>query len=166
MHEQWRPVTIPEFLGLYEVSNLGNIRSKRCVNLRGDYDRSGYHRIVLQNNGYTKRFLVHRLVAEAFLGPRPDGMTVNHKNGKKADNREYNLEYMTQSENELHSFRELGRTTPAGSKHWNHKLTEDDVRTIRAQREAGRSLNELSQIHNVNVASISLICNRRTWRHI
>jgi hypothetical protein len=46
---------------------------------------------------------VHVLVAEVFLGPRPNGAEINHKNGIKADNHYRNLEYTTQAENFQHA---------------------------------------------------------------
>lgn len=163
MIEIWLP--IKGYEGLYWVSSLGNIRSVRVAFMAGDCDRFGYRRIVLQNNRHVKRFLIHRLVAEAFIGPRGPGMTVNHKNGKKGDNRAENLEYLTQGQNEQHSFDKLGRTSPGGSRHWNHKITEQDVIHIIALRPT-HSLKQLSEKFGVNVASISLICNRRTWRNV
>ena len=164
MHEHWLPVKGYE--GLYWVSNLGNVRSKRVEFMAGDSDRCGYRRVVLQNKGHAKRFLIHRLVAEAFIGPRPPKMTVNHKNGKKADNRAENLEYLTQGENEKHSFDHLGRKSPTGSKHWNSKLAEDDIVQILAMRKAGALLREISARFGIGVPTISMICNRQIWRGI
>ncbi len=163
MGEHWRP--IKNYEGLYWVSDLGNIRSVRVACMAGDRDRFGYRRIVLQNNKRVKRFLIHRLVAEAFIGPREEGMTVNHKNGKKADNRAENLEYLTQGENEQHSFDKLGRVSPGGSRHWNHKITEQDVIQIIALRPT-HSLKQLTEKFGVGAPTISMICNRRIWRRV
>lgn len=122
MKEIWKE--IKGYEGAFEVSNLGNFRSKdrkvpcRWGGLRTYPGKSlktetiveGYQRIVLMKNAIKKRYMCHRLVAEAFI-PNPDNKPfVNHKNGDKADNRACNLEWCTQSENELHSHRELGNT--------------------------------------------------------
>lgn len=103
MEEIWKEVLGYE--GLYEVSNLGNIRSL-------NYNRKGYVQNLLQhknNNGYLtvmltlhgkqKRLLVHRLVAEAFI-PNPfDLPCVNHLDESFTNNRANNLEWCTQRYN-------------------------------------------------------------------
>jgi HNH endonuclease/NUMOD4 motif len=163
MKEHWLPIRGYE--ELYWVSNLGNVRSIRVDYLIGDFDRCGYRRVVLHNSGNKKRFLVHRLVADAFIGPREGKMTVNHKNGHKYDNSADNLEYMTQSANEKHSFDHLGRKSPTGSKHWNSKLTESQVQEIIGKRSS-HSLKELSEEYGVGLPTISMICNRLIWRNV
>jgi hypothetical protein len=99
--EEWRPVVGYE--GLYEVSNLGRVqRGDRLRKLSpNDY---GYIVVQLWRDGQYRQFLVHVLVAAAFLGPCPDGYEVNHKHGDKADNRASELEYMTRSDNNKHAY--------------------------------------------------------------
>lgn len=115
--EVWRETTVSS---LYEVSNRGRIRSKdRYVKdgalfVRGKIlspaNSRGYRRVGIadprydrkpgQRNDYIRGFFVHRLVANAFLGPMPKaGMVVDHINGCKHDNRVENLRWVTQSEN-------------------------------------------------------------------
>jgi len=117
--EAWRP--IDGFEGLYEVSNAGRIRrvgkAARNGNGRGggatigriltpqQSSRNGYLSIQLWSNGKPKMYLVHVLVASAFLGPCPDGLEVNHADGNKQNAAAYNLEYMTHSENNKHAYR-------------------------------------------------------------
>jgi hypothetical protein len=108
MDEQWRP--IPSTPG-YEASSLGRIRSVDRVveTVRGPSRRRGkVLALVLPKDGYmqiatpgrgTRK--VHRLVAEAWLGPRPDGLHVLHGPGGQQDNRPSNLRYGTRSENML-----------------------------------------------------------------
>ncbi|MFV8266502.1 NUMOD4 motif-containing HNH endonuclease [Mycolicibacterium peregrinum] len=107
--EQWRPVI--GFEGLYEVSDQGRVRSlgqfargshgsQRFVRgrvLRPAPSKTGHLTVALGRGGGTK--LVHALVAEAFIGPRPAGMDVCHGNGVPSDNRVDNLRYGTRSEN-------------------------------------------------------------------
>lgn len=81
-----------------------------------------------------KSFLVHRLVAEAFLGDRP-GMHVNHKNGNKLDNRLENLEWVTNQENIDHARKVLGKTGH-GTANGRCKISPEMVLKI---REKGRT---------------------------
>ena len=115
MKEIWKPIIGYE--NLYEVSNLGNIRSidrmvsrvdrwgnKGSVLIKGILlvpvkMKSGYLQVSLCKNGTSKRFLIHRIVASAFIENPYNKETVNHKNEIKADNRVENLEWMTLVEN-------------------------------------------------------------------
>ena len=110
MAEQWRD--IPGWEGLYQVSNIGQVRSLdreiRCINgvlkrLRGKVltpaaAPSGHMSVVL-GRGNTKQ--VHQLVMSAFVGPKPAGMEVLHKDHNPGNNRRSNLKYGTRSENVL-----------------------------------------------------------------
>lgn len=103
--EIWK--CIPGYKKLYQVSNLGNVRSLN-YNKTGSIrllkiviTNSGYLSASLQTNKKPKRFLVHQLVAMAFLNHAPCGMNlvVNHINFNKLDNRLKNLEVITAREN-------------------------------------------------------------------
>lgn len=111
MEEIWKD--IDGYDGLYQVSNLGNIRSLDVlVNCRGcgkrirkgrvlkqKIDKYGYYCVCLCENNKRKYFTVHRLVAQAFL-PNPDNLPqVNHKDENKLNNRVDNLEYCTNKYN-------------------------------------------------------------------
>lgn len=110
--EEWRPVV--GFVGYYEVSNQGNVRSVSRV-VRGQSKQGGYHqmgKVVAKYkdvNGYFCAHLcrdgisinkkIHRMVAEAFI-PNPDNLPViNHKDEVKTNNRVENLEWCTQQYN-------------------------------------------------------------------
>ena len=92
----------------YEVSSNGDLRNKNtgriiAKNLAG----AGYVKADLWANGQRTQTTVHRLVAEAFLGPA-EGREVNHKNGNKQDNRVSNLEWCSRSDNVNHGYYKLG----------------------------------------------------------
>ena len=111
MLEIWRD--IKNYEGIYEVSNLGRIKS---ISRNGTIKENrilkpnkvmGYSQVGLQKYGTRKYKKIHRLVAEAFI-PNPENKKeVNHKDGNKANNCVDNLEWVTTSENQLHSYYEL-----------------------------------------------------------
>lgn len=103
MKEIWKD--IPEFEGLYQVSNLGKVKSfqgstkygkpKEMI-LRPCLINSGYHVVTLYSKNRTKRkFQVHRLVAEAFIQNPNNLPCVNHKDENKINNSVNNLEWCT-----------------------------------------------------------------------
>ena len=74
--------------------------------------KSGYLAVRINHRGSAYLLLAHRLVWEALRGPIPAGMTVNHLDGCKTNNHPENLEVVTQSDNNKHAYRMLGRTAP------------------------------------------------------
>lgn len=122
MNEIWKE--IPGYEGYFEVSNLGNFRSKdRIVPYRKSGVRNypgkplkveqmsdGYQRIVLMKDAVKKRYMCHRLVALTFI-PNPNNLPqVNHIDGVRNNNCVENLEWCTQSQNERHSVDILGKS--------------------------------------------------------
>lgn len=90
----------------YMVSNFGRVKSLNYNHYQGKEHilkqaktRIGYLQVGLYKNGKRRNFLVHRLVWEAFNGPIPEGMQINHLNEEKTDNRLENLSLMTAKEN-------------------------------------------------------------------
>ena len=107
---------IQGFEGYYQISNLGNVRSLNQSNnktklLTQESIKSKtvfYKRVKLHKNGYTKRFLVHRLVAIHFIPNPKNKPQVNHIDNNTSNNNSNNLEWCTGSENMKHS-RDQGR---------------------------------------------------------
>ena len=100
---------IKGYEGLYQVSNLGRVKSLRRWNageriLKSIKNKNGYYRVHLLKNGNSKNFYIHRLVVGAFLENKENKPCTNHKNGIKADNRAENLEHCTIGENNKHAF--------------------------------------------------------------
>ena len=100
-HEQWRD--IDGYDGMYQVSDLGRVRSRKSGEwkvMSASKNNSGYLIVQLSKDGKKKHFLVHRLVAHAFIPNDDESKTIiNHKNECKDWNKVDNLEYCTQQYN-------------------------------------------------------------------
>lgn len=95
--EQWRD--IDGYNGMYQVSDLGRVRSKKYGDWRVLKPRKsgcGYFSVTLSENGQLRYFLVHRLVAQAFIPNDDESKTqINHRDEDKQNNKVSNLEYCT-----------------------------------------------------------------------
>ena len=129
---------IKGYEGLYQVSDKGQVLSLEKKRGHRIYprkiltiitDETGYSKVSLFKNGKTKRCLIHRLVAQAFLKNNNNYPQVNHKDGNKANNTIENLEYCTASENMKHAVKmglNKGRNKVIHRQH----LTTDEIRDI------------------------------------
>lgn len=110
--EIWKPVITEGFESIYEVSNLGRVRSmprriqgsNRDINyslriLKQNIDTGGYSQVTLCNSTTRRTIGVHVLVAESFICPRPLGLDVCHNDGRATHNHPENLRWGTRSEN-------------------------------------------------------------------
>jgi len=105
MDEEWKD--IEGYEGIYAVSSWGRVRDLRNGHfyLNDIYTRRDYVKIQLFNNGSSKAFYAHRLVANAFLKDRLSNQKiVNHKNGIRSDNHIENLEWCDYAHNTIHTF--------------------------------------------------------------
>lgn len=152
--------------GRYAADADGNIYSRlrdRWRKLRPFRDSRGRMKVTL--SGSRGNTMVHRIIAETFLGPRPTGAVVRHLNGDIEDNRAANLAYGTQQENVddmlLHGTRCFGERNPRS------KLSEAEVRFIRGLAASGAfSFRQIARAFGMEHKAISNIASRRTWGHI
>ena len=171
--EIWKPVF--GWGDCYVVSDLGHVARvatrggrKMWRPMAGRIDGNGYASVPLSRLGKQKVRLIHRVVWEAFHGPIPHKIEINHKNGIKFDNRLTNFELVTRQENMKHGFRELGfsRNRTQGAIHPKSKLWEEDVRKILELRAAGIRRHVVAEQFNVADVAIRLIEKGDNWRHL
>lgn len=166
-NEVWKD--IPEYEGLYQVSNYGRVKT-----LHGKYPRllipdvmkNGYLRSALSKNSITKRFLNHRLVLITFLPDFDKNLQCNHKNGIKTDNRLENLEPCTNQENAIHAVKNGLRVAAKGEKQGLSKLTEENVKLIKLALSRNENKTALAKKFKVGRTSIRKIASGETWKHI
>ena len=113
--ELWKPCE--DYEEYYEVSNTGVVRSIDRTITRSDgalrtykgkvlatsFDRRGYVNAYLSKEGKDKRVRIHRLVAYAFIYNENEKPQVNHLDGDKSNNNDWNLEWATNLENIQHA---------------------------------------------------------------
>lgn len=165
--EEWKD--IKGYEGLYQVSNLGNVKSlKRNVKTRHPgktyvieekirkvtYNRGGYALIVLSKCGKNKTCLVHRLVAEAFVSnPDPENFVlVNHKDENKRNNKSDNLEWCTTTYNNTYRNIHLRRNFDS----INRKIIQYDLDMNEIKR--WKSVAEASDFYKIANTNIIKCC--------
>lgn len=161
--KEWKPF----FGGVYEVSDAGDV--KRIKPGRGamvghclahPIDSSGYPNISFCVDGKQNQFRLHNVVAELFLGDRPDGTEINHKDGDKANCAASNLEYVTKSVNIKHAH-DAGLIRKPGRR---SQLTRVDVIAIRDMRENGETQGNIAKRFGIDQGHVSAIVNNKIWR--
>lgn len=163
MEEEYRDVV--GFEDYFQISNLGNVFSKRSKRLlKQTKSPTGYWTFATKiggRQGVNHYFLVHRLVAMAFIPNPEDKPFVNHIDGCKTNNVVSNLEWVTAKENSAHSWATgLQKPRPNRSK---RKLTADQVREIRTST---KTTIELGSIYGIDPSNIGLIKRRQTYKDI
>jgi len=177
-HEIWMPVK--GYWG-YEVSSWGRVRSRRLAGRRSQTlaespkiiqprkHRTGYWMIIIRNKaGIRKNALVHRLVAQAFLGNEgyQNQLDVNHINNVRDDNRVSNLEWATRKENIRHAVR-AGTHSLVGENHHSSILTEKLVRQLRKEwQEIGGRKSDLADKYGLPHGVVGKVLRGTTWSHV
>lgn len=172
---------IPGYEGLYQACSCGQIRSLEKVRMSGKEYKTkrtypegylasstggtrDYELVTLRKDSKSKYFTAHSLIALSFLGTRPDGLHINHKNGNHKDNTPKNLEYVSPAENTRHAIR-LGLQSIAGENNPKAKLNSQDILEIRAPHKQ-MTRKELANKYKISVDTIADIQTRRTWKHV
>ena len=174
--ERWLPVVGYE--GLYEVSSFGRVRSLDGAKANGHPRHGkvistplsmGYPCFNLCREGSQVQVRVHRIVAEAFLGPSPDGSeTVNHKNFDRTDNRPENLEWLSHGDNMRHAHATgrcaANRVYTSGEDY--RRLAPETVREIRRMYSAGFRITQLAHRFGISRPHVSRIVHGKVWKNL
>lgn len=125
----------------YSVSSGGRVAESGEL-LPTHLKSNGYIDTSLKIGNVWRHFSVHRLVAECFIGPIPDGMQVNHIDGNKRNNAVNNLEILTPKANVAHAYRTgLKRM---GERHPRAKFSDEQIRDIRNAATNGEPMASIS----------------------
>lgn len=170
--EIWR--WIADYEGLYQISNYGRVKSfpryrrhKESKILKPSCDSMGYLKIGLNKDGDSRKFAIHRLVAQAFI-PNPNNLPeVNHKDGHPLNCYVENLEWATKSENMQHAIK-MG-LLKTGTNNVRAKLTAEQVRYIRKMyRPFDRKFGAraLARKFNVSLAIVKDVIHGKTYKNV
>lgn len=174
MQEEWKD--IEGFEGMYQVSNLGRVKSlarfKRKTDrlVKGNPNKQLYLQVQLYKDRKRYVYLVHRLVMQAFEPiDNPTEMAVNHKDFNVQNNTLGNLEWCTTAENNQHYWDNADLTqrayTPQGEIHHLAKLTENGVREIRRLyfNDIVTNYSEIARIIGVSEGTVRGVINGKIW---
>lgn len=125
--------------------------------LKPSLRRDGYYFITPCINSKTKMVTVHSAVMAAFVGARPVGYEINHKDGNKINNRLDNLEYCTPSENSRHAKSVLNKRC---------KLSADNVKEIRDLLAGNISRKRIAETFSVSISVIDHIATGYSWSYV
>ena len=164
---------IPGFPG-YRAGSDGSIWSRRRVGryhdatgwrkLNPSKNTGGYYVVILYAESRPVQLLVHRIVLETFVGPRPPGTLGAHNNGVRTDNRPENLSWKTSKEN--WDDQRLHGTAPEGEKSPLAKLRAADVLEIVRLRNEGVAYRMITARFGITASGVSNIMHGKCWRSL
>jgi hypothetical protein len=163
-HEEWKPVAGYE--GIYEISSEGRFarikngeRVVRKINKCTHYPSVSL--LKRPNDKIQKSSTIHKLVATAFLGEKPEGHVIRHIDGDRYNSKASNLCYGTPKENAQDS---INHGTYKGSRNGRSLLCERGVEAVRMLIEHGVSLTDIARRIDVSVSTVHGIKMGRSWK--
>ncbi|MDB5240087.1 MAG: Slash 96 [Spirosoma sp.] len=171
---EWRD--IPGYEGLYQASNYGTIMSmpREWIGPKGLRKiggivlkpcilSNGYHQVCLYKNKKSAKHSTHSLVMLTFVGPRPDGYSINHIDGHKQNNRIDNLEYCTYAQNNTHAIETGLRDPKAINKQQSNFIADSTVYKARELFDGGLRICEVARQLNIHPGIIQRIVRRKSY---
>ena len=151
---------------IYSTKNVGRGKYHKEISQRKNAD--GYMDITVGPNSFRTTRKVHRLVAEAFIGPQPDeSYEINHKDRNRSNNDVSNLEWVTHKENVRLIPYEVGSAARSGSKNGRVKVNEQIVSEVRNLYEnENMSVSEISFQYGIAYSTALDIVKYKTWKNI
>jgi len=168
--EIWKPII--NYENLYEISNCGRIKrliGHRCIKgriLKQEKCKNGYLRVTLCKRGVCKRYLVHRLVLETFIGSCPEGMEGCHNDGNRGNNFTENLRWDTHKNNGQDALNHGSYSNRKGIRGSNVRLKDNDIIKIKELHRRGVTSKEIGKIFGISVGHVNNIIIGRCWTHI
>lgn len=172
--EQWKQI---QGYPKYMVSDYGRVKSFVHKDEKILTPRIGkkhlksvrhlpYLYVALYNNGKPKGFLLHRLVAIHFIPNTYNLPQVNHIDNNVSNNKIDNLEWVTPSQNVLHSIINFGRKERRGVDNNKSKFKELEILEIRRIYPIVKSQRRIAKMFGVTQSAIKQIVNIKSWNHI
>lgn len=163
--EAWKDIY--GFEGLYQISNHGRVKSLKRKGVLKDRILKGklggttvkYYAVVLRRNKKSSFFYIHRLVAFHFIKPSLLWEEINHKDYDPLNNHVDNLEWVTSSENSLHSRHNMSKARQ-GEKHPRAKVTDQQAIEIKRLRKQGLRYKAIAERFNITKQDVANIITR------
>lgn len=164
--EIWKDV--PNYEGLYQVSNLGNVKSlarknKNRVNrekiMKLKLNNSGYYQVWLCKNNKSKGFFVHRLIALTFVPNLNNFPEVNHIDAVKTNNKVSNLEWCTHMDNMKHA-NNLGLISIKEMTEAKRKYTQVDLNMVLELNKLNKSHKEISKETGIHKSTVKRMIDK------
>jgi hypothetical protein len=153
--------------GKYQVSNKGRIKSFYVSNkgriMKPEHRSKRYLCIGLRLDLVKKNYVIHRLVANAFIDNPENKPQINHKDGVKTNNHIENLEWCTKSENMKHSYATGLQVPLRGANNPRSLLNQKQVNIIKAMKGMEIKQKEIAILFNVHSSTVSAIYKNRTY---
>lgn len=170
LKEIWKDIVGYE--DLYQVSNLGNIKSytkmvqrrttkmylKSGKLLKQTFHSEGYLVVGLTKDNKTTNYFVHKLVADAFLPKIEDINDINHIDGDKRNNNVFNLERCTRQQNIIHAYKILKRKS-------NTILSPELLENICLHKANGLTNRVIAKLLNISHTTVNSVINKSKVKH-
>lgn len=153
---------IQEYYNIHEEGVIERINTNKS--LKPQNNGNGYLKVTLTIKGRQYQRYIHRLVAEIYIGRKDYQNQVNHIDGNKSNNSVTNLEWVSNSENQIHAH--LTGLKNNGNKLWNGKFSETDINLMKIYDELKMKRKDIAKIFKCSKSTISEILKGNRYKYI